>query len=108
MTVTMTVTMVLCQPEKLKPEAGVKAPGAANVNIGMTLVSTKNLAKMGSKVFAAPVRSSFYTLCYYSASAFVTMFRKTSKFLSPVFTTLKLSLDIRKDIWVLQQSQKLS
>jgi len=42
----------------LKPEAGLKAAGggAANVNIGMTLVSTKNLAKMGSKVFAAPVR----------------------------------------------------
>ena len=47
--------MTMCQPEKLKPEVGVKTPGTANVNIGMTLVSTKNLAKMGSKVFAAPV-----------------------------------------------------
>jgi len=47
--------LMVCQPEKLKPEAGMKSPRVANVNVGMTLVSTKNLAKMGSKVFAAPV-----------------------------------------------------
>jgi len=47
--------LMLCQPEKMKPEAGAKLPGAANVNIGMTLSSTKNLAKMGTKMFAAPV-----------------------------------------------------
>ena len=57
------------QPEKLKPETGVKgaaaaaaaaAGGGGNVNIGVKLsASTKNLSKMGSKVFTAagtPVR----------------------------------------------------
>jgi len=51
-----------CQPEKMKPDVGVKIPGgaAANVNIGMSLVSTKNLAKMGSKVFTTPVCFVFF------------------------------------------------
>ena len=57
------------QPEKLKPETGVKgaaaaaaaaAAGGGNINIGVKLsASTKNLSKMGSKVFTAagtPVR----------------------------------------------------
>jgi len=51
----MVMMLMLCQPEKLKPEAGAKGAGAGNANIGMTLVSTKNIAKMGSKVFTAPV-----------------------------------------------------
>jgi len=53
--VVLMMVVVVWQPEKLKPEAGVKTPDEPNVNIGMKLASTKNLTKMGSKVFAAPV-----------------------------------------------------
>jgi len=60
------VVLLLYQPEKLKPEAGAKAAGAGNANIGMTLVSTKNIAKMGSKVFAAPVRFSILIFLSYA------------------------------------------